>query len=111
MTDNKLSELEIKLYNATIKFLDNIVEEEKYNGVLDAVIRKSEDKYGTCIGLQSCIPEKINHNCSLKYYENYKNLGEIKINFGIPTESPPYNKKYREFILNEIPECKEMELI
>ena len=112
MTNNELSELEIKLYNATFKFLDMVVKEENYNGALDVVIRKNleSDKYGTYIGIRSNLSEKISHNCSLKYYENYRNQEGVKINFEGQSKEKPYNKKYREFIIKEIPECGEMEL-
>ena len=109
---NEISELEIKLYNATLKFLNMIVNEEKYNGALDAIIHKNleSDKYGVRIGIKSNLSEEICHNCSLKYYENYRNQYGVKIIFEGSTEEKPYNKIYREYILKEIPECEKMEL-
>jgi len=108
----EISELEIKLYNITLKFLNMIVNEKKYNGALDAIIHKNleSDKYGVRIGIKSNLSEERRYNCSLKYYENYRNQYGVKILFGCSTEEKSYNKKYREYILKEIPECEKMEL-
>lgn len=104
MTAKSLSKLELKLYNSTIKFLDEI-KKEKYLGDIYAVIKKSKNKYGTDIGIQSYTSETKNYLCSLKLCEF---LERASILFAKGSKLKPYDKKYRKFILDETKEIKEI---
>ncbi len=105
MKNKQLSDLEIKLYNATIKFLNKLREEKtnplKANPLEYSVTLSKSIGNKTYIGIHHYVLPDL----SLTLYEN---SGKTRVCFtpAISGTGSPEKDEYKEFILKEVPECK-----
>lgn len=94
MAEDKLSEIEIKLINATLKFI------KKSN--LSCSINLSQWQ-NSGIKIESCLGERIVGI----YYSSNSNIKEMNVYGNTEGKVDKYKEEYKSFLISEIPEIKD----
>jgi len=98
MTNNNLSDIEIKLINAGLKFSN-----KHHNNYSIEIQRDSkEDKSYILINDSS-----ISKDCLIISYPKKAEEGEITLIAGFAFAGTSFAKRYKKVLLNEIPEIKD----
>lgn len=94
MVRDKLSDMEIKLINSTLKFL----KKENLVGSIDLA-----NWAGSTIIVKDCISDSVVGI----YYLNDANEGDIRILGDQKGQGKKYKESYKSFLIKEIPEIKD----
>ena len=111
MANNKLSDLEINLINATRKFVNNInngLENEEHKYIMTIKYNGKESFINIEFPLTGVYHPAL---ASLKYSNNSKFKGKIIITRNLDYKASSIPSQYKEALTQEIPEIKDRLII